>query len=614
VLRFRALDLALLWGAAALYAASVRLPFFWDDVVHLRYASRYDLLFIVSEAGVIGYYRPVVNALLHLSFVLDVQHAPPLWHALPVLTHVLNTALVGAVARRLGWRRGGRWVSMALFATYPLHFQAVVWVLAWFHPLVTACLLGGLLLADSPHPWRVRLGLFLACLAPFIHENGVLFVGLWALWIWQKGADWRAWWRGGRWPALASLVYLGLSWRAGVFDGQGENSALFADLADNLPYVGMALAYAPAFLARAMLGAGLGSVALALLMFGLLCLGWGRGRETVFALGWFGMALLPTLTLLRADYLAQSPRLFYLAGVGVALMGGLLWTQKMLLRAPLVAATLLMSVVFVRERLALHQALATGYADLFSLIEGQDLSQPQKGMVWAVNAPRYLESERHSLPLGKMGAIFLTDYFALPDFVWANTGREVPALQAVAFYPTFATPPHTASAPSGLLLVDYGTLQGELRGARALLTFGVEGDVYRAAWAGERVARPAQLVAEFEGGIALAEWGARWDEAVLRLTLVWHKTDAQSPNFQPFVHVLCEGQLVQQIDRQPLGGLYHLGAFQVGETWREVLTFAGLPRRDCWRIRLGLYDPLAGRRAVLRQPISKFEYIERDLP
>jgi hypothetical protein len=399
-----------------------------------------------------------------------------------------------------------------------------------------------------------------------------------------------------------------------VFDGQGENSALFADFADNLPYAGMALAYAPAFLARAMLGAGMGAVTLALLMFGLLWLGWGRGRGALFALGWFSLALLPTLTLLRTDYLAQSPRLFYLAGVAVALMGGLLWTQKMPLRGPLVVATLLMSVLFVRERLALHQALATGYADLFALIEGQDLSQPQKGMVWAVNAPRYLESERHRLPLGKMGAIFLTDYFALHDFVWANTGREVPALQAVAFYPTFTTPPHTASAPSGLLLVDYGTLQGELQGARALLTFGVVRDVYRAAWAGERVASPTRFVAEFEGGIALAAWGGTWDETGLHLTLVWHKTDAQSPNFQPFVHVLCEGQLVQQIDRQPLGGLYHLGAFQGGETWREVLTFTGLPRQDCWRVRLGLYDPQTGQRAVLRQPISEFEYIERDFP
>src|SRR5690606_30390152 len=93
--------------------------------------------------------------------------------------HLLNVALVGALARVIGLRKNGIWTAQLLFAAYPFSPQAVVWVLAWFHPLILSALLlsalGGLYWLRRPRTigW-LCLAWGAGLLAPFIHENGVL--------------------------------------------------------------------------------------------------------------------------------------------------------------------------------------------------------------------------------------------------------------------------------------------------------------------------------------------------------------------------------------------------------------------------------------------------------
>ena len=220
-----------------LYRGALGFAYFNDDPTgHFAWMEGRTVADFFSGSAAYGYYRPVVFATLRLFETLfgggGWPHNPFADHALLVLLHAANTALVWSLAWRLAGRGPGRaafaWVAALVFAALPFSYEAVAYVASLTHPLVTFFVLVTLLLysrrmpGDRPQatndqrPTTTAL-LITATLAPVLlalltHENGLLVLPALA------GVDWLR--RPGDgvaarlrrlWPcALAAVLFVGL--------------------------------------------------------------------------------------------------------------------------------------------------------------------------------------------------------------------------------------------------------------------------------------------------------------------------------------------------------------------------------------------------------------------
>lgn len=190
----------LLLAVFALYAPALGIALLHDDAANVFWLlplSWANLFAFDANAGGAAA-RPVANALWLFTRDLFGWFSPPIIHAWNLWLHVLNTALVYALARRIGKRGWGignsrqeRRVtphslsplpyppsslfplfSAAFFAFFPYNYQPVIWAGSIYHPVLLACGLCALL-ASLRGRWGVAaLGIAGALLA---HEGGFVF-------------------------------------------------------------------------------------------------------------------------------------------------------------------------------------------------------------------------------------------------------------------------------------------------------------------------------------------------------------------------------------------------------------------------------------------------------
>lgn len=152
-------------AACALYARTLGHGYVWDDLNYAASFRNYGLL-----AGMVRaltetiftsgeYYRPLAM----LSYV--VSQEPAAQHAINVVLHALNTALVFYVARALmpreaAWSRAGVWaaaLAALAFAVHPVGVEAVAWISGRFDTLMCSLVLGICLVALGEELTRRRL-------------------------------------------------------------------------------------------------------------------------------------------------------------------------------------------------------------------------------------------------------------------------------------------------------------------------------------------------------------------------------------------------------------------------------------------------------------------------
>jgi hypothetical protein len=130
-----------------LYGSVVRLPFYSDDIEFYTYLATISPLDIFTRADANGlYWRPIPQLLYYTL--------PPharLWHMIVLWTHLLNVALVGALARRLRLNGWAMLAAMGVMAAFPFSVQAVAWVLSWGHVLSTTMILACVLCVLSSY-------------------------------------------------------------------------------------------------------------------------------------------------------------------------------------------------------------------------------------------------------------------------------------------------------------------------------------------------------------------------------------------------------------------------------------------------------------------------------
>ncbi len=184
----------------------------------------------VSPAG--EHYRP----LGFLSFAVDhllFGSNPAGYHAVSVLWHVLATALVVALTRRLvapAWREGTALVAGLLFAAHPVHVEAVTALTNRTGVMAASFCMAALLVHLRPAP-ATRAG----SAGRLALENALALCGLWCkesalvLPLWLLAVGWFHGDRGLRWSApLRVLPAVAVFWhlKTGALGGVAQDAAI----------------------------------------------------------------------------------------------------------------------------------------------------------------------------------------------------------------------------------------------------------------------------------------------------------------------------------------------------------------------------------------------------
>ncbi|MBC8099966.1 MAG: hypothetical protein H7Y11_11035, partial [Armatimonadetes bacterium] len=380
-------------AAVALYAYTVRLPFFLDDglLFEMIYTEpgRAFSLNTWRGLGSFVYYRPIPFAIWEIQqFLLGGGRFDPF--ALHLMS-VLALGLAGCVTARLMRDLSGSWWAGLgaglLLVGFPFSYNAVMWVSSQSHSFA---LLGMALAVYGALHWLDRgayqallVSIMGAFLAIFSHETALLLTPLIALWVLLR-SGWRHLFTRRMLVLLVLLSLLSafyLYLYASVYrlrlpftlypEFAPGSAALFAQV---LVYPVAALVRR-AFQTDADTVGLLGLAAVTLLPL-LIATRWRSrrlGGIAVYAALWYALMALPTVLLLPTEYVRGSWRLMHIASLGAALM----WTAMFaaLLKPPrtgwrrvgvavalvLMAAMVVTSVAFLVQRRgeALRQAVFT---------------------------------------------------------------------------------------------------------------------------------------------------------------------------------------------------------------------------------------------------------------
>jgi len=585
------------------YREALGFLFFNDDPTgHFRWMEGHSMAsFFVSARGH-AYYRPLSFALWKALHALLGHHDPFALHSLNIIFHAANCALVWLLAYRLSERRSYALTAAILFALYPFSYEAVAYVGAFVHPLTTFLILATLLLyqtAKHGASWSFYASHLALVLALFSQENAVIAPFLliaWKLIEQGRGFDKRS---------LTYLIEPSLFFALWLRVPKLPSAGLqpLHSLWESALHFLQALVYPVAPLALTLvthLGMGkmvaLMTVALASLLALYAAGRLARTPSFSLSLTWVAFSALPATLFLESTYVGGSPRLFYLTGVGAALLWARLPLALLqagggrfrLLGWAMVAALAWHNLSFIGCRLG-DFARTT---ELMRLMNETARLTPAERELTYVNLPFHFSSTEggctYPYPYGSAGAVVFPLYADVADFIAFNGGprRQARGVVVREFQPGWAT---------------YGE-EIELEALRTLLA---KGRVYlfdflawdffdlsanwfvspQGAWEEE---------AAFGKSIALAGHSVEKDDGLLRVTLWWRCLEPPERRYTIFLHLYnADGRLVAQRDSQPASDHLPTVFWRRGDVVRDQRVIelpAGLPGGR-YTIAVGLYDP-----------------------
>lgn len=624
------------------YGSALRLPFFFDDFVHIPFVDENTLGEMWRSAGRLAYYRPLSFTIWKIMFLLLGRHSAFLQHAFNLLLHFLNGLLVGWLAAHYWATKASReeaaasitttwpraFLASTLFLLFPFSYQAVPWVGSMSHLLVTALILLSLaaywhMRQTSRRAWAAA-SLLLAFLAPFAHENGVLVGPLLAALLICR-PDFRQ--NAGRYLGhvalwtLPALVWLPIWWLApkGISGGVGLSGP--EAILQNATYFGQGMAYPLTWLGGRLLSLTGANDMLVVRLLILLALAGAAaiqlltraGRRSLLPWLWLALTLLPAVLFLDFDYVINGPRLLMLLSVGAAwlwadvALQAIRWatgearplsTNRRLALAligVLVLLLLAQNVAFIGRRMTFHQILGDAYRQAVAQVQqANDAGQP----AIFINLPAWLAPERATYALGHEGVQFWPDYAPPDTLAGVNLGHEASLLLAR----------HEAIRPQ--MPYHYGLAGGPADWV-ALVNAG--GRVYAASYAPDAVQLrqvgdldpapgPAEPLAVYESPdgaarVILITAQAERDAGGLKVGLGWQVEAPPTEHVTVFVHVVdAGGQLVFQLDGDPLAGAFPFYRWPAGlraDEWRT-----GQITGDDLTVLVGLYDRLTQERFI----------------
>ena len=632
----------------ALYWPALRLPFFWDDVAVFRFMEGLSLLEIWTSAESYPYYRPLGFAILQAWGWLFGQTNTVAFHALNLLVLTANGWLVGIVATRVSkvsehdrirglptdWYG---WMSGALLTAFPFAVQAVLWVAALFHLLVTFVVLlaaVALFKYQSSKHWGWGI-LFVTCtsMAPFIHESGVATAVLMTtIWLSTRSptlrpdqdqpylTQWRHKWRKCKYETGSMLIALGLLlnmlfpalW-ATIPRSHGVSGLPLlrppSEIWHNAVFFLEALTFPVQPLARHLGWNGMESVlavgALSLVATASIIMRFGHGRWLLLGLGYSLAASLPSILTLQKLYVVVSPRLMFFPAPGAVL----LWcgviaalahrVQQSIHRdgiAPAVSAGMLMMMLavpahYIKAKVQLH---VRALAPVWGMINAVQAYPNEHHLV--VNPTTWLASADITYPIVHDGVVVIPEYHNPEQLAAIHTGQQH-LIDGINF-PLIATEPeyhyydvwgevlHWEAMAEKLRIYDRVWLVTYGDGP---LGFSEVGQVKT----GESQALTDAPIASFGfGRVVLEKARARVTDLGIQVELDW--TMAQPSTEDVFAHALdCTYNVLGMADGPPLGRMFPLWLWKPGEIVRDVRTIpiSAETLNGCYIVEVGLFDP-----------------------
>jgi hypothetical protein len=585
----------------AVYAPSVRLMLIHDDAINAIWMNRFSLLsiFTADYAASGASARPMSNVLWILTRDLFGWYHPPLIHMWNVWLHVLNAALAGSLAARLGRRFG---LSGLLFPTlvaltfglFPLTYQTVIWAGAIYHPVMLAFGLAALhasLIAfqrSSRALWAASTVLVIAaCLS---HEAGFLFGVLIALLTGVLAlAQHKRLPAGAIVVAMVAVAYAALNRLIAAQAGANANGIRpLGEIAANVVYFMQAIVTWPVILLRPVIGLSEASSIIIVALFigcvaSMLLMLWRWRLFWLGALGvlwWVLMASVPSLVL-DAPYVRFGPRLLYAASVGIALLwsafiaGAVRRVLNPISKAVVLGSTgvlLAWSVPFIGERIAETERLTTAMHAISNDLRDRT---PADAKTLFVNMPWWNAPANPALLIGAEG-MPIFQHEGAPAWTWIMANSGVQRQTSYVRHPVSLTQdPNWFYGQPGEDLDD-AALRQRMLDSDAVYAFDYDPPGLRA----RRVALitptatlPASYLAVLADGesryfITLAE--ARQCNSGVVLDVGWQRDGADSQPLGVFVHGLdAHGNQVVTADNDLLNGALPLDQLPAGKAVNE---------------------------------------------
>jgi len=625
---------------ALLYARSLALPFYSDDLVQIPWLRALSRGALWTQVSPYGYYRPLAFSFWLLIRDLGLPWTPAGLRWLNLIGHALAATLVGRLTIEIdpGRRTLTSAFAAGLFAAYPFAYQAVPWVSAFFYPLVAVLTLVAVIAylharATGSWCWMV-ISLAATALAPFAHENGMLvglLVALTELLIrtpipglrpdsplpslrsdspsppLERGP-------GGEattivlWPlahVAIGAAFAGL-WFSLQPGGVTTLDLTLRGLADNIAILSTGLSYPAAPLAsflRSTPGAPTPMIlswGILLLVLGTLFLPMRRApRVMLFCLGWFALSVSPALVTMRSEWLIDAPRFLYPAGVGAAIAWGLAASPVASSREAQLKSILAALALVLPGAYFAYQGVGWHLRGGVAIGEAMRAAQAKPGdSLLLVNLPDRLTPHRSFYPFFPGGAILLPSQVEASNVIGAATGE---LRQDKAITVGHILPPVIYQRTTYGPLVE-GDALAELLMEGCWVEIAVyEGETIQLREAGrirERYTPPRFALAYFESALVLWQAEARVEGRLLRLALIWEITAPLDGSPTVFVHIVDDGgSIAGQADGDPIGGLYPLGTWR-GHMVLEDVRHATLPGDGPYTVYVGVWRPSTGERLV----------------
>jgi hypothetical protein len=620
-----------LGGTMLLYGDALQLPFFFDDMIHLRWLDWHSLSTIWTTGEGLGYYRPLTMSVWKIGHLILGYNDPGECHLLNLLLHALNAALVGVIGWRACQGRGRLFYTLLatlIFASFPFSYQAVPSTSSLSKPLIATLTLGSVVLY-----WEARLrrsrrlgaaSLLTALLAPFAYEVGVMVpVAILATEVLAYSR--REFDRFSRLPVLYFLLVWGIALPVVVVlepeTGASVGLPRLLDLWQNGTYFAQALVFPLAPITtplerilevdRYVL---LALVDLVCLVGLLLFYRWVKQMRLFwYAAAWFVVGVLPLWLQLDFSYVITSPRILYLGAAGVALLWAgvpvFLWTRlparwwPKAVAVAIAAGLLAFNSAYIRDKMVLADEMAV---PLWRAADAGQTAGSAAPLLY-VNVPAWIAPKEPVYRVGTEGFTFIPEYVRVQDFVYVNTGIE-PEVQAVMFDPVKED--WKAYIGYSGETADWGALAQQIRRVEGVYvtTYRPEGLGFAEAGAVEQAANPtaaSEASARFGDQVLLLDYQVEATGPELVVTLWWYCLQIPEEDITVFLHVYDgAGKLIAQGDGYPLSGMFPARQWRPGEVVRDIrhITLPEGVANEPYAVAVGWYNAATAQRLPAFDP------------
>jgi hypothetical protein len=571
---------------ALVYGRTLEYTFFMDDVLDTTWTEQRSYGEIVTERFPgFGYYRPLPFLIFKASYDLLGEHNTTFLRAILLATHALSAWMLYLLLRRLV-RSEWSIVASALFLMFPFSYQNVSVIGAMGHMLVTALLLGSLILwwdGRSRNSLRLLVAsVTMAILAVWTMEYGVLGLPLLA------GLELRLRWcshesllsrpRASYFLVLgaAQIVYFAIWFGTERPDSE---PVTMSDVLRNGVFWLQFVAYpftrflnvfadaAPGY--RMVLMFSVLALLMAVLAHALL----KQFKFAVVSLIVAFVCFLPSMLMLTHEYVLSGPRLFYVVSPAVAAFWALLaremfagqrfarvWQAAVLV---FIVVTILHSHSFIERRLEMFQGANEVVEEIVRVAESS-----RDTPVLVMNAPAWFSF--HSIadqeyPLGYLGVQAVPPHVGFDGLTYAVTG-EWADIESGALAPDVSGWDYSWS-PHGPLM-DHDEVNDRLRSGYELFVMRMTTEGPRLHPAGQiREGDSADdVVAAFGDQLTLLHVDLTVNDGWLQAGMEWWLTEPLEGDFQLSFQIRNHsGEVVLEYQDYALSGMSPLRLWQPGD-------------------------------------------------